>query len=243
MTSIPAATTHNQRHAVIFDCDGTLADSEPLARAAWESVLGNYGHRITDADAETVVGLDYPRVHHYYAQRFAGLPDHLTLWPQLREMMLDLIDKSLLPFDDAVSCARELAAAGVPIAVASSSPRVRLDATLEKLGLTGLFPITTAGDEVAHGKPAPDIFLKTAAALGVPATSCVVVEDSPSGIRAGHAAGMPVIAVHRADTLPPPTFDLAEIAVDALHISQFEQMLALPAHRPRSAHVEELTHD
>ena len=55
--------------AVIFDCDGTLVDSEPLARTAWERALAPYGYELTDADAESSVGLPYPRVHAYFAER------------------------------------------------------------------------------------------------------------------------------------------------------------------------------
>jgi HAD superfamily hydrolase (TIGR01509 family) len=97
-----------------------------------------------------------------------------------------------------VEALAELRARGVPVAVASSSVRERLDHTLASAGLE--FAVSIAGDEVAHGKPAPDMFLTAAARLGVAPARCVVVEDSPPGVAAGRAAGMPTLAVRRVRT-------------------------------------------
>jgi HAD superfamily hydrolase (TIGR01509 family) len=83
----------------------------------------------------------------------------------------------------------------VPVAVASSSPRERLDRTLAHVGLA--FPVSVAGDEILHGKPAPDMFLVAAERLGVAPARCVVVEDSAPGVAAGVAAGMPTLGVCR----------------------------------------------
>ena len=182
--------------AVIFDCDGTLVDSEPLARTAWERSLAPHGYRLTDADAEACIGLPYPRVHAYFAERVT-LPEADALWQRFSAELFALIDSGLAPFEDATGAARDLRARGIPIAVASSSPRERLHRTLARAGLLGAFEVTVAGDEVARGKPAPDMFLLAAARLGVPASHCVVVEDSPPGVRAGLAAGMLTLAVCR----------------------------------------------
>jgi HAD superfamily hydrolase (TIGR01509 family) len=182
--------------AVIFDCDGTLVDSEPLARTAWERTLAPYGYEHTDADFEACVGLPFPRVHAYFAAR-AALPDHDTTWAAFSAELFGLIDTELVPFADAIGAARELRERGVPIAVASSSPRERLQRTLGRAGLLDAFDVTVAGDEVANGKPAPDMFLLAAARLGVEPRSCVVIADSPPGVRAGLAAGMVTLAVCR----------------------------------------------
>src|SRR5439155_19797067 len=112
--------------------------------------------------------------------------------------LFELCASKLTPFDDAVRTARELHARGVRVAIASSSPRERLDATLRAAGLDDLFEVTVAGDEVEHGKPAPDLFLAAAERLGVPPGECVAVEDSPSGVESALAAGMKVVAVARA---------------------------------------------
>jgi HAD superfamily hydrolase (TIGR01509 family) len=182
--------------AVIFDCDGTLVDSEPLARTAWERTLAPYGYVLTDTDAEASIGLPYPRVHAYFADR-AELPAADAFWTEFSAELFALIDSSLVLFDDAVDAARSLRSRGVPVAVASSSPRERLQRTLGRAGLLDAFDVVVAGDEVVHGKPAPDMFLLAAARLGVEPSACVVIEDSPPGVQAGIAAGMFTLAVCR----------------------------------------------
>jgi HAD superfamily hydrolase (TIGR01509 family) len=180
---------------VVFDCDGTLVDSEPLAGEAWRRIVTPYGYEITDEDLAACVGIPYVRTHAYLSKRVAGLPDAPTLLPNLNRELFALIDTRLAPFGDAVGAVAELRARGVPIAVASSSVRERLDRTLARAGLA--FEITIAGDEIEHGKPAPDMFLLAAARLGVEPAACVVVEDSPPGVAAGVAAGMPTLGVCR----------------------------------------------
>ncbi len=182
--------------AVIFDCDGSLVDSEPLARTAWERALAVHGYELTDADAEASVGLPYPRVHAYFAER-VRLPAAEPFWGEFSGELFTLIDSELAPFDDAVGAARELRLRGVPVAVASSSPRERLQRTLRRAGLLDAFDVIVAGDEVEHGKPAPDMFLLAARRLGVAPEECVVIEDSPPGVQAGRAAGMFTLAVCR----------------------------------------------
>jgi HAD superfamily hydrolase (TIGR01509 family) len=182
--------------AAIFDCDGTLVDSEPLARTAWEQALAPYEYVVTEADVESCVGLPFPRVYTYFAERVA-LPGADEMWTAFSGELFTLIDTQLVPFDDAVGAARELRSRGVPVAVASSSPRERLHRTLGRAGLLDAFDVTVAGDEVANGKPAPDMFLLAAERLGVDPASCVVIEDSPPGVQAGVAAGMVTLAVCR----------------------------------------------
>ena len=182
--------------AVIFDCDGTLVDSEPLARHAWERTLTPFGYALTDTDAEATVGLPFPRTHAYYAE-LVDLPGVDETWARYSSTLFALIDDELVVFDDAVGAARELRERGVPVGVASSSPRERLHRTLARAGLLDGFDVTVAGDEVRNGKPAPDMFLLTAERLGAVAADCVAVEDSPPGVEAALAAGMHTIAVCR----------------------------------------------
>jgi HAD superfamily hydrolase (TIGR01509 family) len=182
--------------AVIFDCDGTLVDSEPLARTAWERALAPHGYALTDADAEVCVGLPYRRVHAYFADRVA-LPGAEDFWRVFSGELFALIDRELAPFHDAIGAARELRARGIAVAVASSSPRERLHRTLSRAGLLDAFDVTVAGDEVVRGKPAPDMFLLAARRLGAEPEACVAIEDSPPGVQAAVAAGMVTLAVCR----------------------------------------------
>ena len=204
--------------AVVFDCDGTLVDSEPLAWRSWERLLSGHGYTLTRGDIELTRGRGYPEIYGYFAERVPGLPDGAAVWAGFSGELFELLESELTPFEDAIGTARELHARGVPIAIASSSPRARLDATLAAAGLTELFDITVAGDEVGRGKPAPDLFLAAARRLDVPPERCVAVEDSPPGVASALAAGMTVVAVarapeHRADLRPYLVEHLSAAAV------------------------------
>ena len=183
--------------AVIFDCDGTLVDSEPLSRAAWDMVLEPHGYVTEDVTYPDLVGRSYAHVHAFFDEQVDGLPGRTELWRDYSDALFTLIDVRLEPFVDALDTLGELRERGVLVAVASSSMRDRLDRTLERVGLADTFAITVAGDEIAHGKPAPDMFLAAAAAMAVPAAKCAVIEDSAPGVQAGLAAGMRTIGIAR----------------------------------------------
>jgi HAD superfamily hydrolase (TIGR01509 family) len=206
--------------AVIFDCDGTLVDSEPLARTAWERSLAPHGYEIDDAEYERLVGLPYLRVHGFFAERIPGLEAPDAFWEGYSGRLFDLIDAELEPFADALETVRGVAARGVAVAVASSSPRARLDRTLARAGLADAFAVTVAGDEIAHGKPAPDMFLAAAERLGVEPGRCAVIEDSAPGVAAGLAAGMTTVGIARADgdadALAAAHVVLRELSADAV---------------------------
>jgi HAD superfamily hydrolase (TIGR01509 family) len=187
--------------AVIFDCDGTLVDSEPLSRRAWERSLAPYGYQVTDEDLRACVGRSYPHTHGHFAAR-APLPGAEAFWPLYSRELFALIDAELVPFADAVGAAVELRRRGVPLAVASSSARERLERTLVRGGLSEIFGVTVAGDEVARGKPAPDMFLAAAQRLGVEPSGCIAVEDSVPGVQSALAAGMVAVAVARESPRP-----------------------------------------
>jgi HAD superfamily hydrolase (TIGR01509 family) len=184
-------------HAAIFDCDGTLVDSEPLARIAWARSLAPHGYEIDDAEYAGLVGLPYARVHAFFAERVPGLEPIDVFWDAYSARLFDLIDTELMPFADALETLRDLAAHGLAVAVASSSPRARLDRTLARAGLAGTFAVSVAGDEVGRGKPAPDMFLTAAEGLGIEPARCAAIEDSAPGVAAGRAAGMVTVGVAR----------------------------------------------
>jgi HAD superfamily hydrolase (TIGR01509 family) len=187
--------------AVIFDCDGTLVDSEPLAERAWALALARHGYELAPDDLAGAQGLPFPTVHARMAER-TRLPELEDFWREYAAELLPLLDTELEPFADAVATARELHDRGIPIAIASSSRRERLDRTLACAGLDTLFAVSVAGDEIARGKPAPDMFLEVARLLGTAPEDCVVIEDSAPGVAAGLAAGMVTVGVLR-DGVPP----------------------------------------
>jgi HAD superfamily hydrolase (TIGR01509 family) len=182
--------------AVIFDCDGVLVDSEPISEAAWARSLASYGYEVGDGEFAECLGRSRRDIHAYFAGRHP-LPGFAQFSATLDREILPGLERDLAAFPDAVEAVRELALNGVPLAVASSSQRRDLDLKLRVTGLGRYFDFSVAGDEVAAGKPAPDLFFAAAGALGVGAEHCLVVEDSLPGATAARAAGMRVVTVDR----------------------------------------------
>lgn len=189
--------------ALIFDLDGLLVDSEPI----WFEVEGGFlrelGHTWTHEDAAQCMGQGTPNTLQIWRERFGVDVDI----PRDTERIVDRMiarapDMQLKP--GALAVVQAGRRAGLPMAVASSSPRRLIDAVLEAKGLRSYMDAVVSGQEVARGKPAPDVFLRAAELLGVSASESVVLEDALAGAKAGHAAGARVLAV---PTIPDPAFD------------------------------------
>ena len=185
--------------AVVFDCDGVLVDSEPHSAAAWTAALGRYGRTVTAADVAACTGLGYAATYAHLAALpgEGSVPGPDALCPEVLAALAASFDRGLHVFPDAAACVTALAFDGVPLGVASTSRRDRLDLTLARSGLGRYFQATVAGDEVGRGKPAPDVYLEAAARLGVRPADCLAVEDTGIGAAAAVAAGMRVIGVAR----------------------------------------------
>jgi HAD superfamily hydrolase (TIGR01509 family) len=186
---------------VIFDCDGVLVDSEDLAWSAWREALRPHGVEISDQEVADLSGRTERDAFDHFADR-AELPPYEEFWPLLADRVRALFEQYLEAFEDSVDTLEVLHERGRAMAVASSSPRERLDMSLGSTGLKRFFDVVVAGDEVANGKPAPDIYLAAAEGLGVDPAECVAVEDAPAGVAAGKAAGMRVVAVLRGSYSP-----------------------------------------
>jgi len=190
--------------AVIFDMDGVLVDSEPLHERAFRETLAELGY----ADGAGLNFRDYVgRSDHELWQDFVRLHRPSISLEELlarkRTRVLRLLEQRRPWFPGAVRLVRALCGR-VPLGLASGSERPVIEAVLEGTGLRTCFRAVVSGVEVPRGKPAPDIFLRTAALLEVPPRACWVIEDSLPGIAAARAAGMRVVAVphtHSADDL------------------------------------------
>jgi len=125
------------------------------------------------------------------------LPQPDEVWPLLLQCLERSFDAGLVVFADAIALLDAVDDAGLPLAVASASPRQRLDLTLRVAGLADRFPVSVAGDEVAASKPDPAVYLATLAALDERAAGTVAIEDTTAGTLSAVAAGMEVIAVAR----------------------------------------------
>ncbi|MBL9175165.1 MAG: HAD family phosphatase [Verrucomicrobiales bacterium] len=181
--------------AVIFDMDGVIVDSEPLHERAFLDTFARIGrahdHGIHFPDyygrSDLVVWRDFVAAH----QPPQSLAE-LSRMKQERFLELLRVEQPVFPAIPAL--VRTLASRG-PIALASGSNHAVIRAVLDLSDLRRHFRAVVSADDVARGKPAPDIFLRAAELLGVPPQECVVIEDSVAGVAAGRAAGMKVIGI------------------------------------------------
>jgi HAD superfamily hydrolase (TIGR01509 family) len=198
---------------VVWDCDGTVVDSEPIAIGIWTEVLHDLGCSVTDADWERLVGRPFPAFHEHFSARCA-LPPADELLDRFVDRLYPAFRSRLRAFDDAVAAIDLLSEHRVPMAVASSSHRERLDVMLDVVGLTDCFQATVAGNEVAVGKPEPDIYRAAAAHLRLDPVECLAVEDTAPGIRAAATAGMYVVGVARGARAPHQLVDADRVVAE-----------------------------
>ena len=182
--------------AVLWDMDGLLVDTEPLWTVAEvelaERLGGTWGDDVKAAVVGTRLDVAVPTILAHYG-RPAGPAEVAEASGWLLARMVALFAQELPVLPGVLDLLADLAAAGVPQALVSSSYRVLVDAVLA--GGLGPFAVTVAGDEVRHGKPHPEPYLTAASALGVDPARCVVLEDSLAGVLSGEAAGCAVLAV------------------------------------------------
>lgn len=202
--------------AVVFDLDGVIVDSEHVWDEVREELARERGGRWHDraqADMMGMSSLEWSR----YMHDVLGVSDPpAEIDDEVVRRMLARYEQQLPLIDGAVEAVSRLVQR-FPLAVASSANRPLIDAALELACLAPHFAVTVSSEEVARGKPAPDVFLEAARRLGVPAESCAAVEDSGNGIRSAHAAGMRVLAIP--NTHYPPAEDalaLADVVLGSL---------------------------
>lgn len=195
--------------AVVFDLDGTLISTEEVWDAVRRELVIERGGRWADDAHEVMMGMSTPEWTGYMHRdlRLAMEPDaiadevarrlarsyrrRLPLLPGAREAVLD-------------------AARRWPLGVASSSPREIIALAVGLAGLDGAFEVLLSSEEVARGKPAPDVYLEVLARMGVAPADAAAVEDSSSGIRSARAAGMRVVAIP--NRLYPPSPEALALA-------------------------------
>ena len=185
--------------AVIFDMDGTLFDSETIFYEAFSRAFAEQGGQLRREDYfRHHSGTTNEAIESHLAEIAPAGFDAVRFARAWRDWFNSLLDsEGLRPFPDVVDALGQLRELGVPLALASSSDVADIAHLLEMTGLDDIFTCRTGGDEVERGKPDPEIFLRAARRVGIPAERCVVVEDSTAGVAAARAAGMRVIHVER----------------------------------------------
>jgi HAD superfamily hydrolase (TIGR01509 family) len=193
--------------AVVFDLDGVLIDSEQTWDEARRRVVEERGGRWRPEATTAMMGMSSPEWSQYLHDRLGvpGAPEAIS--DAVVALVLEAYDQRLPLLPGARETVQTLAKRW-PLGLASSSNRVVIEVFLERSGLRGCFRAVVSSEEVAHGKPAPDVYLAAVAALAVEPHTAVAVEDSSNGIRAASAAATRVVAIaNRA--FPPPADVLA----------------------------------
>jgi HAD superfamily hydrolase (TIGR01509 family) len=202
--------------AVVFDLDGVLLDSEEIWDRAREELARERGGRWHDRAQRDMMGMSSTEWSRYMAD-VIGLPEPPEEINREVVRRLTELYREELPAIPGAREAVERLAARWPLGLASSSNRELIDLALELLGVEHLFTATVSSEEVAHGKPAPDVYLEAARRLEVDPTTAAAVEDSHNGILSAKAAGMRVIAIPNAHF--PPDGDalaVADVVLDSL---------------------------
>jgi beta-phosphoglucomutase family hydrolase len=180
---------------LIFDMDGVLIDSEPLHLCAYQELLQGFGITFTEEDNYPFIG----RKDLDLAQHLIGLHklpmQPLQLVEQKEAVLARLFRTRLVPMPGLIKVLERAQQISLPTAVASSATLPTIQLVMQTLDIVRYFQTLTSGDQVEHGKPAPDVYLLAAERIGVLPKNCLVIEDSLNGVLAAKAAGMQCIAI------------------------------------------------
>lgn len=218
------------QHAILWDVDGVILDSAEQHRLSWRQLAQENGFPYTDdafwagfgrrnADAIPLMfGITQP------AERVAALGARKEVFYR------QLLRESATALPGARELMRALHEAGYRQALGSSAPEENLQTIVELLDLSPYLEASISGERVAHGKPAPDIFLAGAERLGVEPAHCLVIEDAPAGVQAARAGGMRCLAVRRAGQPDAPGIEAADALIDTLsdaNVALVDRLLGL----------------
>src|SRR4051812_6620650 len=183
----------SQIRGLVFDCDGTIADTMPAHYRAWVQALGEHGVEFPEALFYEMGGIPTPRIVEILNERHGhDLPVMETA--HYKEKLFEKLIPEVMPIEPVVDVIRAYDGK-LPMAVATGGMRHICQKTLTALGLIDRFAAIVTADDVRNGKPAPDVYLEAARRLGVEPKLCMAFEDATPGIQAAEAAGMIVIDV------------------------------------------------
>jgi HAD superfamily hydrolase (TIGR01509 family) len=211
--------------AVVFDLDGVLVDSEQTWDEVRRAVVAEHGGTWAAEATQAQQGMNTPEWARYLVEELGAelTPERIAevVISRMAERYAD--GPPLIP--GAAETVRKVASK-YPVAIASSSPPVLINAFLEASELTGLVAVALSSEQVAAGKPAPDVYLEAARRLDFEATACVAVEDTTNGLRSALTAGMTVYAVPNPHFPPDPAV-VAQAAAELSDISELPGALGI----------------
>jgi len=206
--------------AVILDMDGLLIDTEPVWRAAEASVFANLGISLSEQDLLDSTGQTIAEVVPVWRQRLPGAsdgtePSDAEVADRITDEVIAYVAADGAPMPGVTEAIALFRKHGLRLAIASSSPRRLIDAVCERLGLTEI-EVRCSALNAGRGKPAPDVYLAAARALGVAPTRCLAIEDSVHGVAAAKSAGMRCIAVPDPLIAADPGYGRADLVLPSL---------------------------
>jgi len=187
---------------IIFDMDGVLIDSEPAYLEMNKKLFTQFGIEMDDENYNLLVGMPSLPMWTMLKEKYDLINEVSEFIELEKQRMNEILDSELItkPINGIKSLLDLLKEKNYKLSVASSSAKANIKFVLDKLSLKKYFDFVISGEEVANGKPAPDIFLKVAGRLNMKSRNCIVIEDSTNGVKAAAAAGMKCIGFRNNDT-------------------------------------------
>ena len=203
--------------AVIFDVDGTLLDTERIYMKAWKEAAAEAGYVMPDSVLQKTRAVNAKDAARIFEEEIGNGFSYQAVRP-IRVRIAEEIIKRESPIlkPGVLELLAFLEEKGIRLSVASSTNQQGTREHLAESRILDRFEVVVGGDMVTNGKPHPDIFLKAAEALSVAPEECIVVEDSPTGIRAAYAAGMKAVLVPDLAAITQEIIDMADVVLKSV---------------------------
>ncbi len=199
--------------AVLFDLDGTLLDNNEFHYESWKRYLKEHDNKdMTDDDFKNNISgrTNQDAVEHLYDKKMSE-EEASKLYLKKEEIYREMYTPHIAPIKGLIDFLKDLQEHNITMAIATSGIPVNIDFMFEHVPIKQYFKKIIKAEDISKGKPDPEIFLKTAEVLNIPAENCIVFEDSTSGVEAGKAAGMKVVAL--TTTHSPEELNKADLVI------------------------------